>query len=851
VILLGQSALALWLSFVGTQQAVSSAAVQGVIRDQTGAVLSGARVELDTDTGVSVATTTTDAKGEFHFDGVAPGRYLIRAAFEGFRPSTSSLRVIARRAPPFQAIVLDLAAVSQDVTVTEGDSVIAATAAANRDAVTIDDEALRNLPVFDRDIVGTLSRFLDDSALGTGGVTLVVDGMEAQRVGVSPSAIQQVKVNSDPYAAEFSRPGRGRIEVITKAGSDAYHGSFNFTFRDDSLNARDPFAVTKPPDQRRIYEGVLGGPIGNGKDTSFLVTAERREQDLQAIIYAAGPTGLVTGNVPTPNRNTQLSASINHQQGKHNTLFVRVTSETSNDQNQGIGGTTLAEAASNDHGDEEQVVFGARSILTNRLLSEFRILAGREISSAVSLNPARRIVVLDAFTAGGAQADQSTSEYHIQSTEKLTYVRGKQLFTGGFEIPDFSRRGYDDQTNAAGTYTFATLADFDAGRPQSFVQQRGNGNLVFLQKVFGAFVQDQIMVSDRFSVTPGLRYDWQNIFTDNNNFAPRVSAAWALNTKTAIRGGAGVFYDRAGDGSIHEVLRSRANLQQRYIILDPSYPDPFAGGSAAATPQSTVALAPGIHTPFTVQYGVGVERQLRKGTTLAVNYLGSRGVELFRSRDVNAPPPPLYLARPNPAFGQIREIESNGRQTTNSFQVVARGRFVKWLQGTAQYTLASAWNDTAGINSFPANSYDLGSEWGRADFDRRHQLEGLLQLKANDWTNFGLAVSLRSGRPYSLLTGTDVFNTGQTNARPAGVARNTLDGPGYASIDLRWSRDFALAKASKKGDAPAVTIGVDAFNILNQVNYVAFIGNRSSPFFGEAVAAQPPRQIQLSAEFHF
>jgi len=279
------------------------------------------------------------------------------------------------------------------------------------------------------------------------------------------------------------------------------------------------------------------------------------------------------------------------------------------------------------------------------------------------------------------------------------------------------------------------------------------------------------MVSNRVSVTPGLRYDWQNIFTDNNNFAPRLSAAWALNTKTAIRGGAGVFYDRAGDGSIHEVLRSRANVQQRYIMLDPPYPDPFAGGAAAATPPSIVTLAPGIHTPYTVQFGAGIERQLRKGTTLALTYLGSRGVDLFRSRDVNAPPPPLYLARPNANFGQIREIESNGRQTTHSLQIVARGRLVKYLQGTAQYTLSSAWNDTSGINSIPANNFDLASEWGRADFDRRHQFEGLLQLKMNDWTNFGLAVSLRSGRPYSLLTGTDDFNTGQTNTRPAGVAR--------------------------------------------------------------------------------
>ena len=148
--------------------------------------------------------------------------------------------------------------------------VIAATASTNRDAVVLDDKELRNLPIFDRDVVGTLSRFLDASALGTGGVTLVVDGMEARKVGVAPSAIQQIKINQDPYSGEFPRPGRGRIEVVTKAGTDKYSGSMDFTFRDAHINARDPFAETRPPEQRRIYEGVLGGPVvGMGSTRPF------------------------------------------------------------------------------------------------------------------------------------------------------------------------------------------------------------------------------------------------------------------------------------------------------------------------------------------------------------------------------------------------------------------------------------------------------------------------------------------------------------------------------------------------------------------------------------------------------
>ena len=148
--------------------------------------------------------------------------------------------------------------------------------------------------------------------------------MEARTVGVSPSAIQSIKVNQDPYSAEFPRPGRGRIEVVTKAGaSDTYHGSFDFTFRDSALNARDPFAPTTPPEQRRIYEGVFGGPVADGKNNSFLFTIERRALDLQSIVYAAGPSGLINQIVAAPTSGTEVSGSINHQQGQRTTRSSR------------------------------------------------------------------------------------------------------------------------------------------------------------------------------------------------------------------------------------------------------------------------------------------------------------------------------------------------------------------------------------------------------------------------------------------------------------------------------------------------------------------------------------------------
>jgi hypothetical protein len=390
-----------------------------------------------------------------------------------------------------------------------------------------------------------------------------------------------------------------------------------------------------------------------------------------------------------------------------------------------------------------------------------------------------------------------------------------------------------------------------AGRALSFLQQRGDGRIVFLQRVFGVFLQDQITLTRQVSLGVGLRYDWQNIVADNNNFAPRASVAYAPGKQTVIRGGVGWFYDRIGDGPIREVLRSREDRLFRYLLLDPAYPDPFAGsGSDASPPRAIVQLASGISIPYTVQYGVGIERQVRKGTTVAVNYIGSRGVDLFRSRDVNAPPPPLYAARPDSSFSTIRQIESTGRQQAHALQFSLRGRLATRVQGTAQYTIGTARNDTAGINALPANNYDLSGEYGRADFDQRHRLELMAQINGGRWLKLGAALSAASGTPYTLRTGRDEFNTGQTNARPPGVPRNTLEGPASATLDVGWSRVFELG-SNGRDERPEIQIGVDAFNVTNRVNFNTPVGNLSSPFFGQSISARPPRRIQLSASLTF
>jgi len=157
---------------------------------------------------------------------------------------------------------------------------------------------------------------------------------------------------------------------------------------------------------------------------------------------------------------------------------------------------------------------------------------------------------------------------------------------------------------------------------------------------------------------------------------------------------------------------------------------------------------------------------------------------------------------------------------------------------------------SSGINSFPADNYDLSGEWARADFDQRNRFSLLGTVTPGRYFKLGVSLSLYSGQPYSETTGGDDNNDGLANDRPLGVPRNSLQGPGYADLDLRWSRDFFLA-AAKKDKGPTVALGFDAFNVLNRVTYVSYVGDLSSPFFGKPIAAQPPRRVQISFRFRF
>jgi hypothetical protein len=108
---------------------------------------------------------------------------------------------------------------------------------------------------------------------------------------------------------------------------------------------------------------------------------------------------------------------------------------------------------------------------------------------------------------------------------------------------------------------------------------------------------------------------------------------------------------------------------------------------------------------------------------------------------------------------------------------------------------------------------------------------------------------MNSGGVYTETLGQDVYNNGRGRARPVGIARNTLESGGFASLDLRASRDLKFGGGATK--ARVMTLAVDAFNVLNRINYVNFVGTLGSPLFRQPVSARPARQMQVSARVKF
>jgi hypothetical protein len=886
VLLLCPAAVLALNSNSGAKPAPAST-VQGVVADATGAIVPNAEVDLvDTD-GSIAGSTKSDGVGNFLMAAPHPGSFTLVISEPGFETVHFPVTVqpIVKMAPSSHVlaaplhITLPIAAVATSVRV-NGDNDDDLTASEdNRDSSVMTSSDLKALPIFDNDYVTAMSAFLDDSASGTGGSGLIVDGVEANRSPVSASAVQEVRINQDPYSAQYYWPGRGQMEIITKSAADKYHGQFNFLFRDSSMNAQNALAPSKPFEQRRVYEGHFTGPIFFAKKSSFLASFNRAEEDLNSVIDATivpttdNPTGLFQANVAAPTRDTEFSIRAAHQFGEKYSAYAQYSYEDWTGKNQGIGGQTLASAAYNGEWHEDDSVVHVDSTISPVLLNQFSVVGEHTMNRHANVVEAPHVSVAGDFVGGSAQGDYLSTEYNFRIFDMVSWNHGRHLIKFGAGVPHMSRRAYDDNTNELGSYTFgptlaadgsveqSALDNYTNNLPSAFSQNTGDVHFIYHQQEMGAFVQDQFKVNERFSITPGIRYDWQNFLaTKRLGFAPRVSFAYVIDkdSKTVVRGGGGIYYDRFSSGPLLDLARYEdARRRSVQISLDPAS-EPASGCvpvSACTTvtdqPANLAELKPDAAIPYQMQYGLSIERQIGEKATAVISAYSARGIHEFRSVDINAPTPESgYTERPDPSFGLIRQMQPDAFFEGNGLDVSFRGRVNKYFTGFGRYTWSHYESNTGGFWWYPQNQYAPNDEWANANWDRRQRISMYAMFNPKSVYNIAAGIFANTGRPWTITTGADEYGDGLFNARPDGIERNSETLPSYVDLDLRWGHDFAITP-SKDEDAPRVGFSAGAFNLMNHPNPSSIDTVESSPTFGDVTSDGAPRRVQLGMRLEF
>ena len=836
--------------------------VRGDVRAPDASPVTGVDVLLTSENQEKPRSSETDEEGMFEFPKVAPGKYVLRVEVPGFEPVEKPIEVGSEPVPRIR-LKLKIAEVSDKVTVS-GQSVLLAEE--NRGQARFDEHMVMHLPARDANPLVVPSLFLHPAVVGASGPTIIVDGVETSSLDLPTSSVKSVTVDQNPYSPEFGRPGKGRLEVTTRRGvRSRYRGNLLAMFRNSALDARNPMAVERPVQQRGIGEVQLDGPLTPSELTTFFVAGRYHFFNNTAVVNATTPGGTLIENVGVPQRTTSLFARVDHHFRPTQALSLFYRFRNAKVDNQGVGGLDLPDRGTNffEHVNEFRAIETATFSPNFQNQARFTYKQESQNTTGVSQDPA--VIVLGAFNSGGAQTDHNLRETQadIQDVASLFYGRHNLRFGAGVKLRSFSA---EDRSNFGGTFTFSSLADFESTpspQPSQFNINFGNPEVDFQDQQVFAFLQDQVRLRPDLSLMLGLRYEFQPAVSHYQNLAPRLAVAYSPGdanrflANTVFRGGFGIFYDRQPYLMQQDsLLYSGSAIRQSYLSCPsscPSYPQPFPPGNpppAVATP-SIITTDPNIRFAYLMQGSVAIERKVWRGQNyLTLEFSTVRGVDLYRSRNINAPLPGTTRP-PNPNFVNMNQFEASGSSQSNSLSVTYKSNFHK-LNVMAQYVLSRTLDDvndaTNGFLYTPANNYDPHADWGRSDLDRTHRFNAYLMYP---W-RFGLQVSgivnVWSGSPYNITTGTDDNHDTVFNDRPPGLWRNAGRAAGYADLDLRLTKRWHVTH----GEHPHFAeVSLDVFNVFNHTNLENYNGVLSSPTFGQPYTAYSARQLQVSVRYHF
>ena len=802
--------------------------LRGQVTDASGGSVADAAVLVTTPTGETLARTT-DMSGAFELTDLAPGNYHLAITVAGFAPNEQGVRIVAGQVQQL-TVSLDVATQQQEVTVSEVAPTVDASPSSNAGAVVMQGSDLEALSDDPDQLMEDLQALAGPSA-GPNGGQIFIDGFTGGQLPPK-SSIREIRINSNPFSAEFDRMGFGRIEILTRPGGDTLRGRFNVQGNTSGLNTGSPFvsAENQVPYNTVSYDGNIGGSLGRA--ASFQFSAFRRNINDSAIVNAIilDPTTLdqvpFNAGIENPQTRINISPRVDYQISRNNTLTARYQFSRDVRSNEGIGGFSLATQGYDILNTEQSLQLSDTQILGERAVNEtrFRYISESDSQTALFSEPAIRVT--GAFTGGGSNRGgvADTKRYELQNY--TSFIAGPHILKFGIRLR--ANRVVDTSaSNFNGTFNFPSIEAYqrteqglllgqtiaeiraqgvldgvDAG-PNQFTRSAGNPDASVSAIDTGLYLQDDWRLRPNLTLSAGLRFETQNHIPDHADVAPRIGLSWAIgkgSRPTVIRTGFGIFYNRFSDNNLLQVQRLNGVTQQQYVVTSPDFftknvaelPDVTALTGTQTLP-TVYQIDSNLRSPYVMQVAASVERQLTRVTNLSVNYVGSRGVHSLLTNNINAPLPGSITTanptgvRPFGNVGNIYQYQSNGsfrqNQLITSLNIRAGGR----LSLFGRYVLNYAHNYTA-TGGFPSDPYNLRMDDGRANNDIRHRVNigGTMTLP---WAlRLSPFVTLQSSPPFNITVGQDINGDSQFNDRPAFATSQTLPEnlvvTPYGSFDL-------------------------------------------------------------------
>jgi len=614
-----------------SQAQSATGSLRGQVTDPSGAAVPDATVLVTTPSGAAT-TATTNKDGFYEVKGLAPGKYGVRVIAPGFAPFVQAeIEINVGQAQKLNA-QLSIEVQQQKVEVTGTSTRVDVNPANNAGQIVIQGKDLEALSDDPDELESELTALAGPSA-GPNGGQIYIDGFTAGQLPPKAS-IREIRINQNPFSAEYDKLGYGRIEIFTKPGTDQFHGQFFVDGNTAAFNSRNPFESfptgTQPPGYYTTqYSGYVGGPLS--KKASFFFNIERRDITQLSVVSAqtVNPTTFAIGpfseTVSNPMTRTNLSPRIDYQVTKSNTLSVRYQYWRDVERNDNVGEFNLASLATNTFSTENTLQAIDTQTIGASTINETRFQYLRDNATGTPLSLLPEVNVEGAFTGGGSTSGTNSDMQNHYELQNITYYNhGKHAWKIGGRFRDTT------DTNASnasfnGAYTFGsridpTVAGCDVPTPPTTcptlsglsayqitlmgqaqgltpaqIQAEGGGASFYalnynsigtaaanVNWMDGAlFVQDDYKFKPNVTVSYGLRYETQNDLSDHADFAPRLGLAWGLDgngkgksPKTVLRLGYGIFYDRFTENLVLQQDLQNGLIQKQYLIQNPDFFEP-------------------------------------------------------------------------------------------------------------------------------------------------------------------------------------------------------------------------------------------------------------------------------------